>query len=442
VIVKGTEVTVDLTTVDLTPRVQSDTVPGSYIVRACVDSLKTVDEISESNNCGDAPGTLTVTGLPLSPSDLKVTKLTLPPPPLEFLPGQGFQLTAKVENHGPVGNKSIPTTTRFYFVDAADVRTGLKGVQFLDGVTVGAPSEKTTNVQVAEGTAAGTYHVVACADGKKEINEVNEDDNCLPSAGTVTVLPAPDLVATFVDNPPANILPGGSFDLANTTVENTGPQKALASIVKFFLATSKDPAVPGVRIDMIGTLDVPELAVSAAPFVDPATTKVKVRLETLPDTYYVQACADGGKDILEGNEDDNCVFSSKTVTVGKVADLVIGQVRLPTSPTPLTVAPGGTVSLTAVVKNQGTADAGSSSLKFSLVLTPAAAPIKKLPEVVAVPGPVVAKDEKTVTATVTVPNNTPLGKYFVQACADVTNAVVESSDSNNCGTSTDTLQVK
>jgi uncharacterized membrane protein len=55
---------------------------------------------------------------------------------------------------------------------------------------------------------------------------------------------------------------------------------------------------------------------------------------------------------------------------------------------------------------------------------------------------ILQQDKKTVTATVTVPSTTPPGTYYVQACADVAKAVVESSDSNNCGTSTDTLDVQ
>ena len=50
----------------------------------------------------------------------------------------------------------------------------------------------------------------------------------------------------------------------------------------------------------------------------------------------------------------------------------------------MTVARGGTVDLNAVVKNQGYADAAASSLRFSLVVSAGAAPIKKLPEIVQV----------------------------------------------------------
>ena len=42
---------------------------------------------------------------------------------------------------------------------------------------------------------------------------------------------------------------------------------------------------------------------------------LEVRTETLPGQYKVQACADGGKDVAESNEDDNCLTSSGIVKV-------------------------------------------------------------------------------------------------------------------------------
>jgi hypothetical protein len=123
--------------------------------------------------------------------------------------------------------------------------------------------------------------------------------------------------------------------------------------------------------------------------------------------------------------------------VGAVPDLIIAAVRLP--PAPVTVVRGTTVALTAVVKNQGLGAAGASSLKFSLVLTSGAAPIKKMPEIVPVVAVATGVRQPT-TATVTIPRLTPVGVYFVQACADL-KEVAESSEENNCGTSGATLQV-
>ena len=121
-----------------------------------------------------------------------------------------------------------------------------------------------------------------------------------------------------------------------------------------------------------------------------------------------------------------------------VADLIVTPVKLP--PAPVTVAAGGTVALIAIVRNQGLGDAGPSSLRFALVVTPTAAPIKRMPEIV----PVVAVPHgaaREAAATVTIPLRTPPGIYHVQACVDTTNVVVESSNVNNCGTSNPTIQV-
>jgi trimeric autotransporter adhesin len=144
--------------------------------------------------------------------------------------------------------------------------------------------------------------------------------------------------------------------------------------------------------------------------------------------------------VLESDEDDksNCALSTGAVQVVAVADLIVLNVRLPAPP--VTVAPGGTVVLTAVVRNQGLADAGASTVKFSLVVSPGAAPIQKIAGTV--PAPAVAHGTKEpATATVTIPSSTPAGTYFVQACVDWLKEVAESSEANNCGTSVATLQV-
>ena len=38
-------------------------------------------------------------------------------------------------------------------------------------------------------------------------------------------------------------------------------------------------------------------------------------------------------------------------------------------------------------------------------------------------------------ATLTIPSTTPLNTYFVLACADATNTVVETDEANNCAAS-------
>jgi subtilase family serine protease len=424
---------------DATPIVDEETIPGSYIVQACAD-YATVDpdkngnipESDEKNNCATAPGTVTVTGVPLSPVDLAVTALT--PPPTTRLPGETFPLTATVLNHGTEASPS--TTTKFNLVNVDPLvilnkTKNLKGVQIVTPIAAGTSNATEVTVQVYPDTDPGTYFLQACADGEKQLREIDEGDNCFTTTAKITVLPVPDLVVTQVGNPPATVLPGAGFPVTET-VQNIGPVGALASKVKFSLVPT---VVGGLPFDLNGSQTVPALTSNA---IFNGSGTVTVRTETLPGSYRLQACADAGPGVLAGDEDNDCALSTGVVQVGAIADLIVNPVKLP--PAPVTVVRGHTVDLIAVVRNQGHGDAGASSLRFSLVISPGAAPIKKMPEIV----PVLAVPHGTATqaaATVTIPPLTPIGTYHVQACVDIDNVVVESSNANNCGTSAATIQI-
>jgi hypothetical protein len=80
-------------------------------------------------------------------------------------------------------------------------------------------------------------------------------------------------------------------------------------------------------------------------------------------------------------------------------------------------------------------------LRFSLVVSPGAAPIKHIPDIVPVAA-VASGGRRPTASTVTIHPKTPLGTYLVRACVDILNEVVESSDENNCGTSVETITVQ
>jgi subtilase family serine protease len=420
-----------------TPSVDEETIPGSYIVSACVDSQHVVPESSDGNNCTPAPETLTVTGLPLSPADLALTALT--PPPATRLPGETFSLTATVKNNGTGASPS--TTTKFNLVNALVNPTttkNLKGVQIVDPIAAGATNATPVTVEVYADTVPGNYFLQACADGAKELHENNEGDNCLTSPSPITVSPVPDLVMTAIGNPPATIVAGKSFPAATTySVTNAGGVAALASTAKFSLVSAVVGAIP---ISLKGAVP----ADLALPALNPGqvfshAAFLKVRPETPPGSYSLLGCADSGKVVLESDEEDNCKASATTVQVTGLPDLTVSSVKLATSL--VTVSVGGTLPITIVVKNQGFANAGVSTVKLSLVVSPGAAPVKTLLESQAVPA-VALNGQQTVQPTATIPSGTPAGTYVVQACVDTVKLVPEMSDENNCGTSVDTIKVQ
>jgi subtilase family serine protease len=423
-----------------TPSVDEETIPGTYIVRACVDSKEVVPESSDGNNCTPAPETLTVTGLPLSLADLAVTTLTTAlTPPATLLPGETFSLTATVKNNGTGASPS--TTTKFNLVNALVNPTttkNLKGVQIVGSIQAGFFDATPVTVEVYGDTVPGTYFLQACADGAKELHENNEGDNCLTSPSPITVSPVPDLVMTAIDNPPAAVVAGQNFPAAtNYSVTNAGGVAALPSTAKFSLVSTVVGAIPiALKAALPEDLALPGLNPGQ---VFNHAVSLKVRADMPPGSYKLLGCADSGKVITETDEDDNCKPSATTVQVTGLPDLIVGSVKLAT---PLVTVPiGGTLPITVVVKNQGFAAAAGSTVKLSLVVSPGAAPEKTLVESQAVPA-VALSGQQTVQPTATIPSGTTPGTYVVQACVDAVKLVKEMSDENNCGTSVDVIKVQ
>ncbi len=408
--------------------VYGDTAPGTYNVQVCADSGKVVGEISDGNNCTAAPGVVTIEGLPLSAAELAVNALT--DPPTTALPGDSFQVTASVKNKesGPGG---VSTVTKFYLQSTTGpTRKNLKGIQTVPDMGALEVVAVPVTVEVYSDTAPGTYFLQACADGDEVLNEINEVNNCRTTTAQVTVQQIPDLEVATVGNPPSSIFPGQLLSLPNVKVTNVGPVGAPASTVKFYFISAT------ARIDLKGSMAVPAVGAGGS-FTDTAAG-LKVRPETLPGVYHAQACADSGKVVVEQDE-DNCTQSTGMVTVNALPDLVVNNVQL-VGPS-VAVARGGTLAITAPVKNQGLGNAGTSKTKFTLVVTPGAAPVKNLDGLQNVPA-LIAGDKSKVQISVGVFSETPVGTYYVQACADTENTVSETNDNNNCATSTDLVTVQ
>ncbi len=105
-----------------------------------------------------------------------------------------------------------------------------------------------------------------------------------------------DLVVTAVPDPPSSVLPSAAFTLA-PTVANQGTDPAAASTTSFFLVNTST----GAKKNLKGGQAVPAL--------DPGTSASPVAAlslfsDTLPGTYFVQACADGPKGVSEDVENE------------------------------------------------------------------------------------------------------------------------------------------
>ena len=147
---------------------------GTYYLIAQADADNAVVETNETNNLG----TLTLRVGP----DMIVATLTLPK---SVSAGAQFSVTDGTRNQG--GGSAPASTTRYYLsanstFDASDT--------LLAGRTVGAIPANTTltgsaTLVMPAGTAAGTYYIIAVADGDGGIPETVETNNAKATALTV-----------------------------------------------------------------------------------------------------------------------------------------------------------------------------------------------------------------------------------------------------------------
>jgi len=141
--------------------------------------------------------------------------------------------------------------------------------------------------------------------------------------------------------------------------------------------------------------------------------------------------------VIESNEVNNCLASTSTVQIA-LPDLVEAVVSTPLA----TITPGASFLVNDRVQNSG-APAGASRTQFYI----STAPQKNGSEILLggrLVDPLTASGQANrsqVDTSVTIPAGTPLGTYYLIACADDLNQVAESSEANNCRSATNTLQV-
>jgi len=284
-----------------------------------------------------------------------------------------------------------------------------------------ASSTGTVTVTVPASTVLGPYRVLACADDLHAVAEVDEGNNCLATAGVV-VVGRPDLIVSAVTAAPATALPGGTLTVTET-VENQGPAPAAASKTRYYLSLDRakgsgDTLLTGARL-------VPGLAPGA---LSTATTGIVIPAGAPAGTFYLLACADDFKAVVETDEGNNCRPTDSPLTLGG-PDLVVSAVSDP----PSSIGRGEKFPVTSTTVNQGAAPAGRTTrTRFYLSADTVKDGADKLLTGSRPVADLAAGAESTGVVTIAVPTTTAFGQYYLLACADGTEAVVETSETNNC----------
>jgi subtilisin family serine protease len=375
----------------------------------------------------------TVDVVPPTPDLVTTTVTTNPPVPIRA-PGTTFSVTDTVQNAGTA--RAEATKTRYYLsLDAVKSAedTLLTGSRSVHGLDPGSSQSGTVTVTIPAATPANAYFLLACADDANAVTENNEDNNCIATATALVTVARPDLVeATATTNPPAPVrAPGTTFSVTDT-VHNAGPAPSGSSTTRYYL--SLDGVKNAGDTLLTGSRGVAGLAGGAS---QSGTVTVTIPVATPLNTYFLLACADDLNAVAEGNESNNCIASATaTVTVTR-PDLVETTVSAP----PTTKVRGTSFPVTDTVQNIGAVASVGSATRYYLSLDA----VKSAGDALltgsrAVPG-LAAGALNSGTVTVTIPAATPPNTYFLLACADGPNTVVETNETNNCTPSSTTVTV-
>lgn len=391
------------------------------------------------------PSVENVFGPPGGP-DLIESVVSDPPPSVSI--GSTFMVTDTVENVGTVDAGA--SETRYYLSPDGMTIVGSVPLGNRNVGTVMANNGTDTGsgtATIPDGTASGTYYVLACADRGSVVAEMNENNNCLPSTNTMTVS-APDLTQTNVSMSPTMVTTADTLDITET-VNNVGAATAGGSTTRFFFSTdaARGPDDLFVRACQEGDPTPGRLVQGmAAGAFNTGTTTVPLCVRdgtglhvVAPGTYYVIACADELKTVGESNESNNCGVSAGTFTVTDAGpDLTVTAVSNP----PANANINQSFSVTETVRNASASSmAGASTTRYFLSTDtlksggdPALTGSRSVPTL----APLATNSG---SANVTVPGGTPAGTYYLLACADGNNAVMESSENNNCRASATTVAI-
>lgn len=250
-------------------------------------------------------------------------------------------------------------------------------------------------------------------------------DASLPDGGADEI----DYVVSALGNPPAAAVNGATFSVAVTVRNNGGAAAAASSTTRFFL--SADTTVGGDRA-LARSAAVPPLGGGQ---IDTQTVDLVIPAELASGSYFLLACADRGAVVPEVDERNNCRASGSTVAVTG-PDLVVEAVVEP----PPSIEVGRPFSPGDTTRNLGTAAAASSNVAYYLSPVPVRGPTARRLSTTRSTGPIGVGQSSSGGVTVKVPP-VAFGDYFVLACADVSSAVAELDEDNNCAASTGTTTV-
>ncbi len=229
----------------------------------------------------------------------------------------------------------------------------------------------------------------------------------------------PDYKVTAVSDPPAAGGPGSTFSIFDTT-KNAGDATETESVTNYYLSLNDrkdagDVLVVGRELLGLGRHEVSDGGVN-----------VTVPADIAPGKYRILVCAEDSDNIVESNEANNCRKSHVMIRLTN-PDYTITSLSNP----PATAAPDATFSIFDTTLNSGGPTSIETGTNYYL-----STDRKKDAADVILGGRgllgLATGESSDGGLNAHVPADIASGTYYVVACADDSNNVVEASETNNC----------
>ena len=211
--------------------------------------------------------------------------------------------------------------------------------------------------------------------------------------------------------------------MASATATTSRRRSSSTAEARYYL--SLDPVKTAGDTLLTGSRGVPSLAAGA---VHSGTVTLTIPPTTPLNTYFLLACADDLAKVTESDEANNCVaLPTAAVTVTR-PDLAQTTVSAP----PATKQRGTTFPVTDTAQNIGAIASAPSTTRYYLSLDATKSAGDTLLTGSRTLPALAAGVSHTGSVTLTIPAATPPNTYFLLACADGANTVVETDETNNC----------
>ena len=326
-------------------------------------------------------------------------------------PGESFKFYATVINTGtdPAGR----TTLRYYRSTDSHISTSDTEVD-TDSITSLNPDE-TAEVwdSLSVPNTPGTYYYGVCVDS---VNSENDTNNNCSTAIRITAQPPgpPDLIVESVSVDKRTLEPGERFRF-EATVRNQGTGESEGTDLYYYLSTDTNISDTDTheRTDSVDRLDADETGEEWTTLTAPDS----------PGTYYFGACVDSVSG--ESNTSNNCSTAVRITVETSSSDLVVESISASES----TVEPGESFRLSATVRNQGSGEARSTTLRYYRSSNSSISASDTEVDTDSVSS-LDADETSDEWDSLTAPSTA--GVYYFGACVDSVSG--ESNTSNNCST--------